>query len=307
MGQRWTEEDLPAQDGRSFVVTGANSGLGYESARALAAKGANVVLACRNTAKGDDAAAEIRRLHPDAAIEVRALDLSDLGSVRTFAEKLAADRDGLDVLVNNAGVMAIPLARTADGFEMQFGTNHLGHFALTGLLLPLLLARPSARVVTVSSQAHRTGKMRWDDLQWERSYRRWRAYGQAKLSNLLFAFELDRRAKAAGVDLTSAAAHPGYANTHLQQAGAAGSKVREGVMSLGNKLLSQSAAQGALPQLYAATAPGVEGGSYFGPDGPFEQKGYPKPVGSTSRARNVDDARRLWQISEQLTGVTYPL
>jgi NAD(P)-dependent dehydrogenase (short-subunit alcohol dehydrogenase family) len=306
MGQKWTEADVPSQAGRSVVVTGANSGLGYETTRVLAGKGASVVLACRNTAKGDDAADQIRRQHPDAAIEVRGLDLADLSSVRTFAEKLAADRDGIDVLVNNAGVMAIPRSTTADGFEMQFGTNHLGHFALTGLLAPLLVARPGARVVTVSSQAHRTGKMRFEDLQWEKGYRRWGAYGQAKLANLLFAYELDRRAAAADVDLTSVAAHPGYANTNLQHTSASGSKLRERAMAIGNRLMSQTAAQGALPQLYAATAPDVQGGSYFGPDGAFEQKGYPKLTASNSRSRNVDDARRLWQVSEQLTGVTFP-
>jgi NAD(P)-dependent dehydrogenase (short-subunit alcohol dehydrogenase family) len=305
MGEKWTEDKIPGLDGKTFVVTGANSGLGAETARALAAKGGQVVLACRDTSKGERAAADIRGRTPDAVVEVRALDLADLASVRTFADKLAADYDAIDVLVNNAGVMAIPLRRTADGFEMQFGTNHLGHFALTGLILPLLLAAPAPRVVTVSSQAHRTGKMRFDDLNWERGYRRWGAYGQAKLANLLFAYELARRVKTARRPLISNAAHPGYADTNLQQASSDGQGLRSRVMHLGNRMLSQTAAQGALPQLFAATAPDAENGAYYGPDGLFEQKGYPERVSSNKRSNNIDDARRLWQVSEQLTGVTF--
>jgi NAD(P)-dependent dehydrogenase (short-subunit alcohol dehydrogenase family) len=209
--------------------------------------------------------------------------------------------------MNNAGVMAIPLRRTADDFEMQFGTNHLGHFAFTGRLLPLLLAADKPRVVSTSSQAHRIGKMRWDDLHWRKRYSKWMAYGQSKLANLLFTFELDRRAEREGTELLAAAAHPGYASTHLQAAGPemAGSPLMERVMDFGNHLVAQSDADGALPQLYAATMPDVKGGEYYGPNGPFEMRGSPKKVSCAGAARDTNAAKRLWDISEQATGVTF--
>jgi NAD(P)-dependent dehydrogenase (short-subunit alcohol dehydrogenase family) len=290
---------MPSIAGRTAVVTGANSGLGYETARALAAHGATVIMACRSVEKGEAALAQIRSsvLDPDAS--VRQLDLADLSSVRAFA---GAFEGGLDLLVNNAGVMAIPRRETADGFEMQFGTNHLGHFALTGLLLPALLARPSARVVTVSSEAANIGRMNFDDLQRARHYTRWLAYGQAKLSNQLFCLELDRRARASGATLISVAAHPGYAATNLQSAAGG---VWERVMGLGNALLAQSAAAGALPTLYAASAPDVTGGSYYGPNQLGGMRGYPKKVRFVRAARSVESARRLWDASEELTGVRY--
>jgi NAD(P)-dependent dehydrogenase (short-subunit alcohol dehydrogenase family) len=236
-----------------------------------------------------------------------ALDLSDLSSIEAAADVVATRVDRLDVLMNNAGVMAIPLQRTADDFEMQFGTNHLGHFALTGRLLPLLLAAESPRVVTTSSQAHRIGRMSWDDLHARSRYSKWPAYGQSKLANLLFMRELDRRAREHGSSLRSMAAHPGYASTHLQAVGAemTGSRLSARTMELGNRIFAQSDAEGAWPQLYAATMPDVQGGEYYGPSGLFEMHGTPEKVSTSRRARNDADARRLWEVSEKETGVTY--
>jgi NAD(P)-dependent dehydrogenase (short-subunit alcohol dehydrogenase family) len=304
----WSHRDVPDQSGRTLVVTGANSGIGFEAAATLAAAGAHVVLACRDPVRAGEAAAQLRTRHPGASLETLPLDLASLASVRDFAKAFGDRHARLDVLVNNAGVMAIPRRTTADGFEMQLGTNHLGHFALTGLLLPLLLATAGARVVTVSSTAHRPGRMHWDDLQSERSYSRWGAYGQSKLANLLFTFELDRRARAAGRDLVAVACHPGYAGTNLQFVGARmdGSRWMESLMRWANRVFAQDAAMGALPTLYAATAPDVRGGDYYGPDGMFEAWGHPKKVASSARSRDREAARRLWEISEELTGVRYP-
>jgi NAD(P)-dependent dehydrogenase (short-subunit alcohol dehydrogenase family) len=303
----WTHTDVPEQSGRTFVVTGANSGIGLEAAKTLAGAGAHVVLACRDPRKAEGAAAELRALHPSASLELAALDLASLASVRDFAKAFSDRHARLDVLVNNAGVMAIPRRTTADGFEMQLGTNHLGHFALTGLLLPLLAATPGSRVVTVSSTAHRAGRMRWDDLHGERSYQRWLHYGQSKLANLLFSYELDRRSRAAGLPLVAAACHPGYAATNLQLVGPRmdASRFMEGLMTWANGVFSQPAAMGALPTLYAATAPDVRGGDYYGPDRMFESWGHPKKVGSSARSRDAESARRLWQLSEELTGVQF--
>ena len=304
---RWTTIDIPDQSGRVAIVTGANSGLGSETALALAAKGAHVVLACRDAAKAQSALQAIRAANPAASVEVMALDLASLASVRAFAEAFVAQHERLDLLCNNAGVMAIPQRRTEDAFEMQLGTNHLGHFALTGLLLTRLLETPRARVVVVSSSVHRAGRMHWDDLQLERSYRKWRAYAQSKLANLLFAFELDRRLRKASASVISVAAHPGYAATNLQYVGARmeGARFFERLLALGNRFLAQSAAMGALPTLYAATAPEVQGGDYFGPAGLGETWGHPRKVGSTARAENLADATRLWERSEALTGVRF--
>jgi NAD(P)-dependent dehydrogenase (short-subunit alcohol dehydrogenase family) len=281
---------MPDQSGRTLVVTGANSGIGLAAARELAAHGAHVVLAVRDTAKGEAAAAGL-----SGDPEVCALDLADLASVRAFAEGL--DRS-IDVLVNNAGVMATPHRTTADGFELQLGTNHLGHFALAGLLLP----RIQDRVLTISSGGHRIGRIKFDDLQSERSYRRWAAYGQSKLANLLFMYELQRRLDAAGSTLRSVAAHPGYAATNLQSHT---ESIQDRIMALGNRIFAQSDEQGAWPTLYAATTPDLPGGSYVGPDGLLEQRGNPKLVGSSAAARDEATARRLWEVSEELTGVHY--
>jgi NAD(P)-dependent dehydrogenase (short-subunit alcohol dehydrogenase family) len=286
----WTPAEMPDQSGRTFVVTGANSGIGLAAARELAASGARVVLAVRDTVKGEAAAAGL-----SGDPEVCALDLADLASVRAFAEGL--DRN-IDVLVNNAGVMATPHRTTADGFELQLGTNHLGHFALTGLLLP----RIQDRVLTISSGAHRMGRINFEDLQSERSYRRWPAYGQSKLANLLFMYELQRRLDAAGSPLRSVAAHPGWAATNLQFHT---ESIQDRIMGLVNRIFAQSDEQGAWPTLYAATTPDLPGGSYVGPDGFLEQRGNPKLVGSSAAARDDDTARRLWEVSEELTGVRY--
>lgn len=305
----WTVADIPDLTGRTIIITGANSGLGFEAALALAGAGAQVVLACRDQSKGRAAEEQIRARHPRAQTALVPLDLSSLADVRRAAAAILDAYPRLDVLMNNAGVMALPYRQTADGFEMQFGTNHLGHFALTGLLLDRLRATPGARVVTVSSGAHRMGKIRFDDPQWASGYRKWPAYGQSKLANLLFAYELQRRLAAAGADTVSVAAHPGYAATNLQAAGPrmVGSSALERLMEIGNSLFAQSAAMGALPQLYAAVAPEVRGGDYIGPDGLGELWGHPRPVTSNRRSRDHESARRLWALSEQLTGITYPL
>jgi NAD(P)-dependent dehydrogenase (short-subunit alcohol dehydrogenase family) len=301
----WTVRDIPDLTGKTAIVTGANSGLGFQTAAALAAHGADVVLACRDQGRGQAALDRVFAEHPSATATLASLDLADLSSVRAFAEGWG--ERPLDVLINNAGVMALPRRTTADGFEMQFGTNHLGHFALTGLLFPALLAAPAPRVVTVSSTAHLIGRIRFDDLQGERRYQRWLAYGQSKLANLLFALELDRRTRAAGLALVSASAHPGYAATNLQTASSKmeGSSFKERVYELGNRLFAQSDADGALPSLYAATAPGVEGGTYWGPAGLFGMRGAPKLVGPSKAARDEETARRLWTVSQSLTGVRF--
>ena len=306
MSDKWTAADMPDQSGRRAIVTGANSGLGYETALALAGKGAAVTIAVRDTGKGDRAAADIRARTPGAEIEVRRLDLADLASIDEFTWLWRESHpEGVDLLINNAGVMAIPKRSTADGFEMQFGTNHLGHFALTGRLLDAL--RPGSRVVTVSSQAHRMGTMNFDDLMGEGKYRTWGAYGQSKLANLLFMRELSERLRAAGLPIMSVAAHPGYASTHLQAAGPemTGQAWKAKVMGVANKVLAQSAAMGALPTLYAATYPGITSGDYVGPDGFGEQRGHPRLVGLSGSARDEAAASRLWTVSEELTGVYY--
>ena len=290
---KWTAQDLPRLDGRTFVVTGANSGIGLAAARELGRAGARVVLAVRDVAKGEAAAAAI-----DGDTEVRALDLADLASVHAFADAWEGD---LDVLVNNAGVMAVPERRTQDGFELQLGTNHLGHFALTNLLLP----RVHDRVVVVASGAHRFGSIDLDDLNWERrGYSRWRAYGQSKLANLLFMAELQRRLVDAGSSIRVTGAHPGYAATNLQNHSE--NIVHDAFMAVGNRVFAQSEAMGALPTLYAATQD-VPGNTYIGPDGLGEGRGHPRVVGRSGAARDEETARALWELSEEMTGVAFPL
>jgi NAD(P)-dependent dehydrogenase (short-subunit alcohol dehydrogenase family) len=290
---KWTADDLPDLSGRAFVVTGANSGIGLVAARALGRAGAHVVLAVRDLSRGRDAAASI-----EGSTDVRRLDLADLASVHAFAD---AWDGGVDVLINNAGVMAVPERRTKDGFELQIGTNHLGHFALTNLLLP----RVRDRVVTVASGAHRAGSIRLDDLNWERGgYNRWRAYGQSKLANLLFTSELQRRLEEAGSGVRALAAHPGWAATNLQSR--TENAVQNMLMAVGNRLIAQSDEMGALPTLYAATKD-LPGDSYVGPDGFREGRGHPTLVNRSTAAADTDTARRLWTLSEELTGVTFPL
>jgi NAD(P)-dependent dehydrogenase (short-subunit alcohol dehydrogenase family) len=300
---KWTATDIPDQTGRTAVITGANTGLGFETAAALAARGARVVLAVRNLDKGKDAVARITAATPGAEVELQELDLTSLESVRTAAAQLRSDHESIDLLINNAGVMYTPKSTTKDGFEMQFGTNHLGHFALTGLLLDRLLPVPDSRVVTVSSIGHRIrAAIHFDDLQWERSYSRVGAYGQSKLANLLFTYELQRRL-APGSTTIAVAAHPGGSATEL-------TRNLPRLLAVAVPLvepLFQSAEQGALPTLRAATDPGVHGGQYFGPDGFGQTRGYPKLVGSSAQSHDAELQRRLWTVSEELTGVVYPV
>jgi NAD(P)-dependent dehydrogenase (short-subunit alcohol dehydrogenase family) len=293
----WSESDIPDQRGRTAVVTGANSGIGYETARALAARGARVVLGCRNAEKGKDAEARIRAAVPGADVRVEPLDLGSLASVRAFAEKLRAAEPRLDLLCNNAGVMMPPYGKTADGFELQLGTNHFGHFALTGLLLDRLLAAPRPRVVNVSSMVHFVGRIDFDDLDGERSYGRTRAYAQSKLANLLFTLELQRRFERSGSPALAAAAHPGSTRTGLQQY----SPLLRALVAV----FSQEPPGGALPTLRAATDPGVRGGDYFGPSGLGGAVGPPERARMSPRARSEATAARLWEVSEQRTGVSY--
>jgi NAD(P)-dependent dehydrogenase (short-subunit alcohol dehydrogenase family) len=306
---RFTLDQIAALDDKIILITGANSGLGLESARALAQRGARVVVAARSREKADAALAQIRRDHPDARLDSLLLDLADLDSVRSAAREVSARYDRLDVLMNNAGVMAVPYTRTRDGFELQFGTNHLGHFALTGLLLPLLTKSGSARVVNVSSSAHRMGKLRLDDPHWERDYAKWAAYGTSKLANLLFTYELARRCSISGMSLRSVAAHPGYAATNLQYRGPelAGSKFGRRLYGVLNAVMAQPATMGALPQIYAAVAEDVASGDYIGPGGMFETRGHPKKVQSNARSRDEGDMRKLWALSERLTSVRFGL
>jgi len=300
MGDGWDADRIPDQTGRVAIVTGANSGLGLVTARELARRGALVVLACRNLEKGRAALAEVAAAASGPEPELEELDLASLSSVRSFAERL--NQAHLDLLVNNAGVMAAPRRLTDDGFELHLGTNHLGHFALTDLLLPLMEGREDARVVTLSSNAHKTVRgIAFDNLNGERRYFRWNAYGQSKLANLLFALELDRRLRAQGSTVKSLAAHPGYAATNLQSAAAP--VLDRLLMKVGNAVVAQNDEMGALPILYAATEPGLEGGTYVGPNGIAEQRGHPQIVQPNRAAKDEETARRLWGVSAQLTGV----
>jgi NAD(P)-dependent dehydrogenase (short-subunit alcohol dehydrogenase family) len=300
---KWTTANIPDQTGRTAVITGANTGLGYETAAALAAKGAHVVLAVRNLDKGKDAADRITAASPGASVALQELDLTSLESVRAAADELRFKYDAIDLLINNAGVMMTPKSTTKDGFELQFGTNHLAHFVFTGLLLDRVLAAPDSRVVTVSSTAHRFVRgIRFDDIQWERDYSRAGAYGQSKIANLMFTYELQRRL--IGTNTIAAAAHPGSSNTELARNTPAPIRRAFNVVA---PLLTQGADMGALPTLRAATDPGVLGGQYFGPDGFAEQRGYPKVVASTQPSHDTAAQRRLWAVSEELTGVVYPV
>lgn len=302
MSTTWTAADVPGQSGRVAVITGANTGIGYEAAEVLAGKGAHVVLAVRNPDKGKQAASRIEQARPGAGVAVQQLDLTSLASIRAAADNLRAVYPQIDLLINNAGVMTTPKASTEDGFELQFGTNHLGHFALTGLLLNNMLAVQGSRVVTISSNAHRGGTINFDDLQSEHHYNRMRAYGQAKLANLMFTYELDRRLLARGAQTIAVAAHPGSSNTELARN--LPGLVRKPFEWLWS-LVAQDAAMGALPTLRAATDPTVRGGQYYGPDGYGEQRGHPKLVQSSSKSRDIEARKRLWSVSEKLTGVRF--
>ncbi len=308
---RWDTKDIPDQGGRTVVVTGANSGLGWHTTAALAGKGAHVVMACRNEARARAAMAEIAALHPRASLEFMALDLADLKSVAAFADAFKARHSKLDLLINNAGVMFSPRARTADGFEMHIGSNHLGHFALTGRLLDVVAATPDSRVVTVASEFARLGRIDLDDLHGDRKFSRVWAYANAKLANLMFALELQRRLEARGSRVLSVAAHPGYSATNLQTAGVrigepdALARFGDWVMKHGNRMVAQPAEMGALPSLLAATRSGVRGGDYYGPELLWGLKGYPGHAPKPRQARDTDVAAKLWAMSEDLTGVVY--
>jgi NAD(P)-dependent dehydrogenase (short-subunit alcohol dehydrogenase family) len=301
---KWTTADIPDQSGRTVVVTGANTGIGYHTAAALAFSGARVVLAVRNLDKGNAARSRIVAAKPEVDVTLTQLDLGSLASVRRAADELRSAHPRIDLLINNAGVMWTPKELTADGFELQFGTNHLGHFALTGLLLDHVLAVGGSRVVTVSSLGHRMrAAIHFDDLQWERNYSRIGAYGQSKLANLLFTYELQRRLSAAAAPTIAVAAHPGGSATELARNVP---RILRPLNALA-PLLFQSAEAGALPTLRAATDPTVQGGQYYGPEGLGEQRGHPKLVQSSAQSHDAELQRRLWSVSEDLTGVKFPV
>jgi NAD(P)-dependent dehydrogenase (short-subunit alcohol dehydrogenase family) len=301
---RWTEADVPDQAGRTAVITGANTGIGFEVARVLAARGARVILACRDLGKASDAAAAIGAAAPGAGVSAVRLDLASLASVREAAEELRSQCRQIDLLVNNAGVMMTPYGLTAEGFELQLGINHLGHFALTGLLLGRLAGVPGARIVTVSSNAHKVGQISFDDLQSRRGYKRAAGYGQSKLANLMFTYELQRRLAAAGAEAVALAAHPGLTRTHL---GRYLSAVTRTFYVVAERPLGHSAARGALPVLRAAADTAARGGEYYGPDGWHEERGFPRLVEPSALARDEDAQRRLWRESEGLTEVSYAI
>jgi NAD(P)-dependent dehydrogenase (short-subunit alcohol dehydrogenase family) len=309
MSEGWTEDDVPEMDDQIAVVTGANSGIGYEVASVFADRGATVVMATRSVDRGEDAADDVRETVPGADLDVRHCDLGDLSAVASFADAFTSDYDELHVLCNNAGVMAIPRTETADGFEQQFGVNHLGHFALTGRLLEVLVDTPGeSRVVTQSSGVHEQGTIDFSDLNREAAYDKWEAYAQSKLANVLFGYELDRRLDQYGFDgVTSVVCHPGYADTDLQYRGPreAGSRVRLWAMRVANRIFAQPPEMGALPMLYAATAGDVEGGEYVGPGGLMGMRGHPEFVRSSEESYDEDVAERLWEVSAELTGVAH--
>jgi NAD(P)-dependent dehydrogenase (short-subunit alcohol dehydrogenase family) len=302
---KWTADQITDQSGRTFIVTGANSGLGFETARELALHGGRVIIAARNEAKGLDAVARIKAVQPRAAVEYRALDLADLESVRAFAASIVSGGIAVDVLINNAGVMFPPRRLSPQGFESQFATNHLGHFALSGLLYDTIRRGRDARVVTVTSNEHKGGSIHFDDLNGEKSYSPRAFYQQSKFANVLFGLELDRRLRAARAPVKSVLAHPGYSDTKLQSSGPTG--LLRAAMKISNPLFAQSAAMGALDELYAAVAPSAEGGKVYGPDGFREMRGYPVEVESVMSAKKEETAQRLWDLSERLTGVTWKL
>jgi NAD(P)-dependent dehydrogenase (short-subunit alcohol dehydrogenase family) len=303
MSTKWTSAEVPDQSGRIAIVTGANSGLGYDTAAVLADRGAHVVLAVRNLDKGKEAAGRIKAASPNAVVTLQELDLTSLESVRKAADELRAAHPRIDLLINNAGVMYVPTRETTkDGFEMQFGTNHLGHFALTGLLLDNMLSVDGSRVVTVSSVGHRIlARIHFDDPALTRKYNRVEAYGQSKLANLMFTYDLNRRLRLRGAPTVALAAHPGFADTELMR------YLPDFVPSWMWRPVTQPADKGALPTLRAATDPDARGGQYYGPDGIGEVKGHPKVVASSAQSRNEDLQRRLWTLSEELTGVTFPV
>ena len=294
---KWISEDIPDQIGKIAIVTGANSGLGFEVTKVLTRKGAHVIMGCRNLVKAGEARSQIISEEGNISLEIIQLDLSDLTSVKEFAKRFSEKHQRLDILCNNAGIMMTPYGKTVDGFELQLGTNHFGHFALTGLLIEKLINTENSRIVTMSSFGHKRGEMDFDDLNWEKSYKRVGAYGRSKLANLLFAYELQRRLEVKGSKTISLASHPGWTRTNLQK--------NVAIFRALNNVFSQKPEMGALPMLYAATALEAKGGDYYGPDGRLGWKGYPKKVESNEDSHNIEDAKKLWEISEKLTGVVF--
>lgn len=304
MGKIWTTDQMEKQQGTRVVITGASSGIGYETARAFAAKGAEVIMAIRNLKKGEEAARQLKKENPGAVLKLMKLDLSDLTSVRKFTQEFQQAYDSLDLLINNAGVMIPPFQKTKDGFELQFGSNHLGHFALTGLMLPMMSSVPSSRVVTLSSTAIKGAKINFDNLDGSKGYNKVKFYGQSKLANLLFAQELNVRLRASGSKTISLGSHPGRANTNLYSLGSG--KQTSLLMKIVVKLIgTQSAEMGALPTLYAATAPTLKGGEYIGPDGKGGNKGYPQIDPSVLNLYDPRVMKQLWDVSESLTGISF--
>lgn len=296
--KKWNAENIPDQQGRTAIVTGASSGIGFEAARVLANKGAQVIIAVRSLKKGNAAADKIRHQSQNADVKVMELDLADLASVKIFAEAFKKAYARIDLLINNAGVMIPPYSKTTDGFELQFGTNHLGHFALTGSLMELLAGTRDSRVVNVASGAHNAGNLNFDDLQWEtRSYSSWRAYGDSKIANLYFTYQLNKKLKENGLDTIAVAAHPGYTATELQR--------HVSFIAFLNNFFAQDVTMGALPTLRAATEEGLKGGEYFGPDGLMEMWGFPVQVQSNQLSKDEEIAKKLWDVSENLTGVRF--
>jgi NAD(P)-dependent dehydrogenase (short-subunit alcohol dehydrogenase family) len=296
---KWDSNHVPDQEGRVAVVTGSSSGIGYETARVLAEKNATVIIAVRNGQKGNAAADKIKTDHPNADVKVKELDLANLDSIRSFVKEFRSNFSRLDLLINNAGVMMPPYSKTADGFELQFGTNHLGHFALTGLLIDLLKNTPDSRIVTVSSGAHNYGALNFEDLNWEScSYQKMKSYGDSKIANIYFTYELQRKLHDAGASTLAVAAHPGWTATELQR--------HAGLFRFLNHFFAQDITMGALPTLYAAVGPDVKGGDYYGPSGWKEMRGYPKKVESNKLSHDKDIAAKLWEISEECTGVNFP-
>jgi len=296
--KKWDSNDIPDQKGRIAIVTGSSSGIGYETARVLANKNAEVIMAVRNLQKGNATLDKIKAGYQDADVKVMELDLASLESVRRFAEDFKKNFSRLDLLINNAGVMMPPYSKTADGFELQFGTNHLSHFALTGLLMDLIINTENSRVVNVSSASHKSGKIDFDDLDWEkRTYKKMRAYGDSKIANIYFTYELQRNLEKAGSKTIAVASHPGWTETELQR--------HVGIVNFLNRFFSQGIDMGVLPTLYAAIAPDVKGGDYYGPAGWQEMRGYPKKVEPNKLSQDKDIAQKLWRVSEELTGIEY--
>lgn len=304
---KWTYNDIPSQEGRIAIVTGANSGLGYYTAKGLAEKGCEVIMACRNTKKAEDAMKGLLKKDPGLNLKVMQLDLSDLESVRKFADAFRASYKKLDLLINNAGLMAIPERQTAQGFEMQFGVNHLGHFALTGLLFDLLKETEKSRVVNVSSSAHKMGQIRFDDINWEKDYSKWKAYGMSKLANIHFTHEMADKVTARGIDIMVVAAHPGYSDSKLIEKGPEmnGHNFLVKAARIVNRIVAQSTEMGALPQLYAATSPDAVHRGYYGPGGFGGMRGYPQRAYPQRKKVSQDVQERLWALSEKMTGVSF--